>query len=118
MEGAPRDIVPVSFNDVVSRDAVDRDTAAAIDFLKRFAQGRCVILTLVPQVETKVGDANAIAAALGMKLVTPDVPEGLQMMDGHHLDDASAERWSRAFFTAAGPEIRSCLEHQGEGALR
>jgi hypothetical protein len=118
MEGAPRDIVPVSFNDVVSRDAVDRDTAAAIDFLKRFTHGRCVILTLVPQVETKVGDANAIAAALGMKLVTPDVPEGLQMMDGHHLDDASAERWSRAFFTAVGPEIRSCLEHHGEGALR
>ena len=115
MEGAPRDIVPVSFSDVVSRDEVDRYTAAAIDFLKRFTPGKCVIPTLVPEVGTKVGDANAIAAALGMKLVTPDVPEGLQMMDGHHLDGPSSERWSQAFFKAVGPQIRSCLEHQGEG---
>ena len=116
MEGAPRIILPVSFDDVVSRDVVDRDAATAIDFLKRFAQGKCVILTLVPHDGTKVGDANAIAAALGMKLVTPDVPEGLQMSDGHHLDDPSAERFSQAFFQAAGPEIRSCIENHGAGA--
>ncbi len=115
MEGAPRIIVPVSFDSTVNSDVVDRDTATAIDFLKRFTQGKCVILTLVPHDGTKVGDANAIAAALGMKLVTPDVPEGLLMMDGHHLDGPSSERWSQAFFEAAGPEIRSCLEHQGEG---
>ena len=72
----PEIIVPVSFDNAVSRDVVDRDTATAIDFLKRFTQGKCVILTLVPHDGTKVGDANAIAAALGMKLVTPDVPEG------------------------------------------
>ena len=116
MEGAPRDIVPVSFDNVVSRDVVDRDTATAIDFLKRFTHGKCVILTMVPRDGTKVGDANAIAAALGMKLVTPDVPEELQMMDGHHLDGPSAERWSQAFFKAAGPEIQSCIEKHSAGA--
>jgi hypothetical protein len=113
MEGAPRIILPVSFDDVVSRDVVDRDTTTAIDFLKQFTQGKCVILTLVPHVGTQVGDAKAIAAALGMKLVTPDVAEGLQMMDGNHLDGPSAERWSQAFFQAAGPEIRSCIERHG-----
>ena len=61
MEGAPRDIVPVSVDETVSRDEVDRDTAAAIGFLKEFTQGKCVILTLVPHVGTKVGNANAIA---------------------------------------------------------
>lgn len=113
MEGAPRIILPVSFDEVVSRDVVDRDTTTAIDFLKQFTQGKCVILTLVPHVGTKVGDANAIAAALGRKLVIPDVAEGLQMMDGNHLDGPSAERWSNAFFQAAGPEIRSCIERHG-----
>jgi hypothetical protein len=115
MEGAPRIIVPVSFDGEVDHEAVDRDTAVAIDFLKRFTQDKCVILTLVPTDGTKVGDAQAIAAALGKKLVTPDVPEGLLMMDGHHLDGPSSERWSKAFFEAAGPQIRSCIEHQGEG---
>jgi hypothetical protein len=113
MEGTPRDIVPVSFDDAVSHDSVDRDTAAAIDFLKRFTPGKCVVLTLVPEVRTKVGEANAIAAALGLKLVTPDLPERLEMMDGHHLDGPSAERWSQAFFQAAGPEIQSCIEKHG-----
>ena len=112
MEGTPRIILPVSFDDAVSRDVVDRDTVAAIDFLNRFTRDKCVILTLVPHDGTRVGDANAIAAALGMKLVTPDVPE-VQMMDGHHLDGPSAERWSQAFFEAAGPEILSCIEKHG-----
>jgi hypothetical protein len=116
MEGAPRIVVPVSFDDVVSRDVVDRDTTTAIDFLKKFTQGKCVILTLVPHDGTKVGDAKAVAAALGMKLVTPEVPEGLQMGDGHHLDGPSAERWSEGFFQAAGPEIRSCIERHGAAA--
>jgi hypothetical protein len=113
MEGAPRNIVPVSVVETVSRDEVDRDTAAAIGFLKEFTQGKCVILTLVPHVGTKVGDANAIASGLGMKLVTPDAIEGLQTIDGSHLDGPSAERWSQAFFQAAGPKIRSCIEKHG-----
>ena len=113
MQGAPRNIVSVSTDESVTRDVVDRDTATAINFLKQFTQGKCVILTLVPHVGTKVGDANAIAAALGMKLITPDAVEGLQTIDGSHLDDPSADRWSQAFFQAAGPEIHSCIEKHG-----
>ncbi len=105
-------ITPVSYNEVISQNVVDRNTANAIDFLKQFVKGKCVILTLVPFVGTKIGDANAIATGLGMKLVAPVNLEGLQTWDGYHLDKRSAERWSQAFFQAAGPEIRSCLEEQ------
>ena len=105
-------ITPVSYDQVLRQNVVDRSTAAAIDFLKRYTQGKCVILTLVPFPGTKIEDANAIAAGLGMKLVTPGNLEGLQNWDGYHLDQPSAQRWSQAFFQAAGPEIRSCLDGQ------
>jgi hypothetical protein len=109
----PRDVKPVSYDEGVDQSVVDADTAAAIDFIKRFAQGKCVILTMVPSVETKIGKANAIAKGLGAKLVAPGNLEGLQTKDGYHLDKPSAERWSKAFFQTAGPEIRSCLDKQG-----
>jgi hypothetical protein len=110
---APRKISPVSYDQTANQDVVDSNVATAIDFLSRFAQGKCVILTNVPFVETNTGNANAIARGLGKELVTPGVLEGLQTYDGYHLDQPSAERWSRAFFLAAGSEIRSCLEEQG-----
>ena len=110
----PHDVRAVSYDESVDKSVVDADTAAAIDFLKRFAQGKCVILTMVPSVETKIGKANAIAKGLGAALVTPGILEGLKTKDGYHLDQPSAERWSEAFFQAAGPEIHSCLEKHGE----
>src|SRR5262249_15417186 len=100
----------VSYDQTVSKNVVDSNVAAAIDFLSRFAQGKCVILTNVPLVDTKIGNANAIAKGVGAKFFAPDSVDGLQTYDGHHLDRPSAERWSRAFFLAAGAEIRSCLE--------
>jgi hypothetical protein len=103
-------MIPVSYDETVSQDDVDRETAAAIDFLNQFTQGKCVILTQVPTVGTKIRDAHALAAALGMKLITPNIADGLQTGDGSHLDGPSAERWSQAFFEAAGPEIRSCID--------
>jgi hypothetical protein len=99
----------VSYNQIVSQNVVDSNVAAAIDFLTRFAKGKCVILTNVPFVGTKIGNANAIAKGIGAKLVTPGPIDGLETYDGYHLDRASAERWSQAFFLAAGSEIRSCL---------
>jgi hypothetical protein len=104
---------PVSYDQIVSQDTVDRNTVLAIDFLSRFTKGKCVILTMVPFVQTKSGNANAIANGLGMKLVTPENLEGLQTYDGYHLSQPSAERWSHAFFQAAGSKIRSCLDEQG-----
>jgi hypothetical protein len=110
---ALRKITPVSYDQIVSQDVVDSNIAAAIDFLSHFAQDKCVILTTVPFVDTKIGNANAIAMGVGAKLVTPGFLEGLQTYDGIHLDQPSAERWSKAFFLAAGSKIRSCLEEQG-----
>jgi hypothetical protein len=113
-EGGPRTkMIPVSYDPSVDQEVVDRNTAAAVDFLSRFTQGKCVILTMVPYVGTKIGNATAIATALGMELVTPPILEGLQTFDGYHLDQPSASRWSQAFFQTAGPQIRSCLEKQG-----
>jgi hypothetical protein len=113
IEGASQHtIVPVSYDQVINQDMVIRNTDAATDFLSEFSQGKCVILTNVPFVRTKIGDANAIANGLGMKLVTPGNLEGLQTFDGYHLDKPSAERWSQAFFQAAGSRMQSCLGEQ------
>jgi hypothetical protein len=98
----------VTYDDSVDQRLVEADTAAAADFLKRFAQGKCVILTNVPYPGTNNGNANAIAKGVGLPLVTPDL-EGLHTADGYHLDQASAERWSQAFLQLVGPEIRKCL---------
>lgn len=111
-EGAQDKMIPVSYDQVADRNEVNSNVASAIDFLSHFAPGKCVILTIVPYVGTKIGDADAIAKGLGIKLVTPRIPEGLQTYDGWHLDEPSAQRWSQAFFQAAGPTIRSCIEAQ------
>ena len=68
----------------------------------------CVLLTIVPSPATKTAEARAIAEALGLKLVSPQL-QGLHTFDSTHLDEASAERWSRAFFEIAGNQIRQCL---------
>jgi hypothetical protein len=104
---------PVSYDQTTREDVVKTNTAAARKFLSDLpVQEECVILTIVPTVETKTGNANAIAAALHKDLVIPEV-QGLRTFDGSHLDPPSAERWSEAFFQAAGPQIRSCLGKQG-----
>jgi hypothetical protein len=113
-EGAPQGkSTPVSYDQIVNENSVESNISAAIQFLSHFAQRACVIFTTVPFVETKIGNSNAIAKGIGAKLVTPGFLEGLQTFDGYHLDQSSAQRWSQAFFLAAGPEIRSCLQGQG-----
>jgi hypothetical protein len=100
----------VSYDEVVDRQAIDRNTAVGIDFLSRLPVRReCVILTMVPTVGTKLEYAIALASALGVKLVIPELTGELRTLDGSHLDRPSAQRWSQAFFQAAGPMIRSCL---------
>jgi hypothetical protein len=104
-------IVPVSYDEVVNRNLVDSDTAAAIDFLPHLhLEQKCIILTNIPTVETKIGNAKAIAKALGIELVTPEIGTELRTYDGSHLDQPSAEQWSQAFFQAASSRIRSCLD--------
>jgi hypothetical protein len=74
----------------------------------------CILITLVPSKDTHYGTTKAIADALGLTLIAPQ-PADLTMFDHSHLDRPSAERWSQAFFEAAGPQIRKCL-NRGTGA--
>jgi hypothetical protein len=104
---------PVSNLEVVNQDAVERYTAFGKEFMSRLPAKRdCVILTVIPTSTrgsgTKSGTADAIATALELNLVAP-VLDGLQTFDGVHLDSSSAERWSRAFFETAAPQILKCL---------
>jgi hypothetical protein len=108
---------PVSYDETVDRDVVNRYTAAATAFLSRLPPDACVILTNVPTAGTKIGNADAVAEGLGMELVTPAPLEGLKTYDGSHLDRPSAERWSQAFFQAAKARIQSCLETKGVSHL-
>ncbi|HEY1391899.1 MAG TPA: hypothetical protein VFV25_00885 [Methylibium sp.] len=79
-------------------------------FLARLPVDRsCIILTIVPTVETKRDEARAIAQKLGLDLLEPRV-DGLRTFDGSHLDGGSAERWSEAFLREAGPRIRRCAD--------
>ena len=104
--GIFKNIKPVSYDPVVDQKLVNTDAVSAKEFLSNLPIPReCIILTIVPYVETKLAYANAVANAVGLKLITPDLLDGLQTMDGFHLDKASAERWSRAFFQTAGGRI-------------
>ena len=97
------------------------DTALVADYVKRAAiffatlpvDKRCVLITMVPGSQTRSGNAQAFADALGVTLIAPQL-DGLSTFDRSHLDAPSAQRWSQAFFDAAGPRIRTCL---GSAAL-
>lgn len=90
-------------------DHLKRDAALGEKFLSQLpVDRRCVVLTVAPWGATKASEARAIADALKLDLVAPNL-EGLRTIDGDHLDRASAERWATAFFEAAGPRIRECL---------
>jgi len=103
---------PVSYDAAVDQNVAKASIAIAIDFLSRFTRGKCVILTIVPTVDTPIGTAKAIASGVGLPLVTPGIMDGLRTRDGSHLDQPSAQRWAQAFFQVAGPEIRSCLDNR------
>lgn len=93
----------------------DRYAALAEAFVARLPVSRgCVILTLVPTVQTKRAEAQAIAAKLGMPLISPQL-DGLSTFDGSHLDEASATRWSNAFLQAAGQQLRQCVRGSASG---
>ncbi len=68
---------------------------------------QCVVLTLVPTVDAKRSEAQAIADALGRPLIAPRIDD-LKTFDGSHLEPASARRWAAAFLDAAGPRLREC----------
>ena len=108
---------PASYDEQIDEHAIDDSIAIGRTFLSELPVKReCVILTVVPTVGTKLRVANAIASGLGKTLVVPEHVDGLQTREGVHLDQASAERWSEAFFIAAGPQIKKCLEAPRHGS--
>jgi hypothetical protein len=89
--------------------AVARESMTGRKFLEEFGvDPQCVIFTLVPTVDAPSATSAAIAAALHVEFIVPELDD-LLTFDGSHLDQASAERWSGAFFDAAGPKICKCL---------
>jgi hypothetical protein len=105
---------PVSYDEDVDQTKLASYSASGKEFLPGLDTDRaCTILTIVPTVKTDMGTARAVAAALGLKLVAPEVP-GLVTFDGYHLDRESAQRWSAAFLEQAGPQIQKCLSEEPE----
>ena len=101
----------VSYDQQIDENAVDEAIAIGRVFLSELpVKPECVILTASPTVGTKLRVANAIATGLRKTLVVPEQLDGLQTIEGVHLDHPSAERWSEVFFETASPEIRKCLE--------
>jgi hypothetical protein len=99
---------PVSYDPSVDQGIVQRYAALGREFLPLLNTGKdCVLLTMVPTVKTNMGTAKAIAAALELPLVAPEL-DGLTTFDESHLDGPSAERWSTAFFEAASPRLEKC----------
>lgn len=100
---------PVSDGPPNNQERWDRYAELGRKFMAQLPVDRqCIFLTIAPSAETRKAEAKAIASALGLDLLTPEL-EGLITFDGSHLDRQSAERWSKAFFQAAGPRIRECL---------
>jgi hypothetical protein len=112
----------IVYDESVDHDEVRRITASASDFLPRLRVSReCLIMTSIPHAKTRpdpkgtrIATSRAVAAALGATFLAPELG-GLKTFDHSHLDKPSAQRWSAAFFGAAGPRIEKCLRG-GNGA--
>jgi hypothetical protein len=69
----------------------------------------CVILTGVPTPGMSTAAiATGLSAGAGVSALNVAVPE-MATMDGAHLDDETAERWSAAFLAGVDPIISRCL---------
>ncbi len=107
--GNPLPSAPVSYNERIDTSKLASYTVLGREFLHSITPDpACIILTVVPTVNTPIATGRAVAAALGFDLVAP-VPGGLVTFDRMHLDLDSAQRWSSEFFANAGPRIRACL---------
>lgn len=88
----------------------DPDTIAlAKAFLSKLGVDReCVFLSYVPARENHRTTASALASALGYDLISPRLSQ-LRTFDSSHLDQASANRFAKAFMDALGPQLAPCL---------
>ena len=107
---------PASYDQAIDQTVVKGYTETGRGFLPQLpVRPECIIFTIVPTVGTHVRTANDIAVNLGINFVAPEL-DGLETFDGSagggHLALPSAERWSKAFLAAAGPQILRCVEDQ------
>jgi hypothetical protein len=106
---------PASIDAAVDPTMVAHDAALARRFVARLGvDQRCVIFTLVPMVDAPIAISRAIAEAIGLDFIAPQLDK-INTFDGVHLDRVSAERWSAAFFAAAGQRLRECLAEPPDG---
>jgi hypothetical protein len=69
----------------------------------------CVILTGVPTPDMSTAAiANGLSAQVGVSALNVAVPD-MATMDGAHLNNETAERWSAAFLAGVDPIISRCL---------
>lgn len=108
-DGAPVKSGAVSYNRSINREDIAKYIPRAEQFFAQFGMRReCVILTIVPYAGTRIETARALAAALGMTFVAPEL-DGLRMFDPTHLDQPSARVWSQKFYETAGPALERCI---------
>lgn len=108
------DTSPVSDGEPIEQELWSRNATLAQQFIDELpVDQNCVLLTLVPYPKARTAEAQALAAALGLDLIKPEV-EGLRTYDGSHLDGDSAQRWSKAFFDLADVRIKQCLSYTSD----
>jgi hypothetical protein len=118
-DGGSKDFVPAAIESdevVLTKGNPEQLLSMITANARRFIAGldvepSCVILTYVPSTENNRFVANAVASALGQKLIAPQ-GAGLRTFDGSHLERDSAEQFATAFFAEAGPRLRRCLDRQ------
>ncbi|MEZ5561166.1 MAG: hypothetical protein R3E86_21810 [Pseudomonadales bacterium] len=109
-EGRLDEPVQVGVGEAIERDRWAGRQHRAERFVQSLPVDRsCVILTLIPSLNTRVDEAESLAAFLNMPLISPRV-QGLTSFDRNHLDERSASIWSTAFLNAAGPRIERCVK--------
>jgi hypothetical protein len=112
----PFEGAPVYYEHDMNQEKIEYYSASGQSFLSQLPVPRdCIILTTVPTVRAhafvyspSVETADAVAKELGVNFVAAEL-DGLRTFDGSHLNQSSAERWSKAFFQAAGPKISRCI---------
>jgi len=116
----PRGLEPsgIEFDLPVDAERVAREQVSAEKFIAGLGvDRRCVFLTYVPTKQNERATAAALAVALGIELISPQI-EGLRTFDGSHLDRQSAERFVDFFLEIGGPRLRQCLSGEGTPAPR
>ncbi len=104
-----RRIYPIDFDYEVDDELLKRQKIYATEFMKAVKVPRnCIVFTSVPWPLEKVGTGRALAEYLGVRFVLPKVI-GLKTFDGSHLDEESAELFSKAFLRELEPIMRECV---------